>query len=298
MQELRTLFARAGLDEWDMADADCLQRARFLLQHNPCDVLLIDESLCPAADPAALAWLAPLGNVPAIFLAAMEPDTIARAYEAGASICLPRQATLDNPPMLAAALRRAASIGDMSNNLRRSADRLHQCRRQIDRLVHLVWRNVPMDPDQQLLTHRHVLERMQEEVARCGRHGQTFTVAVGEVQAEHAGTDSPDELADWTTSEVARAKRRCDVAGHYGLRGFMLLMVHTPRPGGVSCCRRLQALLEEKARKHSGPRGPVRASFGLSSFGPDCATSELLLSKAELHLEAAKAGAAGGVVAE
>ncbi len=229
MQALRSVFGLASLEGWELAEADSLQRARFLLLHDTCDVLVIDESLCPSADPIALAWLGPRRDVPAIFLTAMEPDTVARALNAGASMCLPRQATLDNPHLLAAALNRAVQIGEVHHHLRRSADRLHQCRRQVDRLVHLVWRNVPMDPDRQWLSHRHVLERMQEEVSRCGRHGQTFTLAVGEVDQEQAGVQGPEELAEWTTMEVARTKRRCDVAGHYGLRGFMLLMVQTPK---------------------------------------------------------------------
>ena len=140
MLALRNVFGLASLEGWELTEADSLQRARFLMLHNSCDVLLIDESLCPSANPYALAWLGPCREVPSIFLTAMEADTVARALNAGASMCLPRQSTMENPHLLASCATRAAAMGEVHHNLRRSADRLHQCRRQVDRLVHLVWR--------------------------------------------------------------------------------------------------------------------------------------------------------------
>src|SRR5439155_14718596 len=43
--ELHDLFAQTALKTWDVLEADSFERARFLLQYNPCDVLLVDESL-------------------------------------------------------------------------------------------------------------------------------------------------------------------------------------------------------------------------------------------------------------
>ena len=77
----------------------------------------------------------------------------------------------------------------------------------------------------------------------------------------------------------------------------MLLMVHTPQAGGITCCRRLQHYLVEEANKAEGPRGPIRASFGLSSYSTENATAESLLGHAEKHLQEARLGASGGVVA-
>jgi GGDEF domain-containing protein len=294
---LRGQFTQAPLDKWDVIDADSFERARFLLQHNPCDILVVDEGLYHDAGALGLAWLAGQREVPIIFMTAMEPDVVAQAYANGVNLCLPRQLALQHTPVLHAALERMAQVSEAQRCQRRSKDNLHLCRRQVDRLVNLLWRTVPMDPQRQWFTQRHILERLQEEVSRGGRHGTVFTVALGEVLAAEAPAETA-ELAEWTTETLAHAKRRCDVAGSYGLQGFMLLMVETPKLGGVAGCKRLQQYISQVAPPPRGPRGPINAYFGLSSFSADNATTESLLSRAEKHLEAAKAGTAGGVVAD
>ena len=133
---------------------------------------------------------------------------------------------------------------------------------------------------------------MQEEIARSERHSAPLTVALGEIRpipGPDDGSTREPVLADWTTERITRAKRRCDVAGQYGLDGFMLLMVHTPGGGGVTCCRRLKQLLEAvPAIANHGPRGPVRADFGVASFADEAASAKGLLSCAEQRLEAAR----------
>jgi GGDEF domain-containing protein len=293
--ELHGLFADAALEGWDLLDADGVARARFLLQHNPCDVLIVDEGLYHTAGPVGLAWLVQDRDTPVICLTGMEAETVAQAYQQGVHLCVPRRLALEHPPLLAAALRRAAGAADAQRSARRTKEGLYQCRRQVDRLVNLLWRTVPGEAQRQWLPQRHILERLQEEVSRSGRHGNVFTVALGELQEADGAADGR-ELPEWTTDALVRAKRRCDVAGHYGLNGFLLLMVHTPKEGAVTCCRRLQKYLANTAP--TGPRGPIRASFGLSSFAANNATSQSILSRAEKHLEVARGGAAGGVVTD
>jgi diguanylate cyclase (GGDEF)-like protein len=296
-EALRPLFSADALAGWEPVGADSFHRARFTLQHTACDVLLIDEGLYCAEGPEGLAWLARQQDVPTVFLGGSEAEVCAQAYERGAAICLPRRTTLDHPPLLAAALRRAAGGAEQARGQRRTREALAQCRRQVDRLVGLLWRTVPMDTQTQWCSQRHILERLQEEVARSGRHGHPLTVAVGEVQAPAEDRAHPD-AGRWVAQRLGRIKRRCDVAGQYGPHGFLLLMVHTPGRGGAACCRRLQRALEEPAAPNVGPRGPVRACFGLASHGAQAATPQALLRTAEERLEAARSGTGDRVVAD
>jgi DNA-binding NarL/FixJ family response regulator len=297
---LRFLFTDDALQSWQPQEADTLEHARVLLKHNPYDILIVDESLCQQSGPLALAWLAQQREVPTVLLTGMDPDAVTRAYEQGVSICLPRRMTLDNPPVLAAALHRTVQIREHQRSHRRTREGLAQCRRHVDRLVNLLWRSVPANPQRQWFTHRHILQRLQEEVLRSGRHGTVFTVALAEMQIP-AG-ESPEAQSDtwneWMTETLARGKRRCDVAGLYGSNGFMLLMVNTAKPGGVAGCRRLQMFLRDQPQPAPGPHGPIPTCFGISTFAEETATSRTLLSRAEKHLEAAKAGAGEGVVAD
>jgi GGDEF domain-containing protein len=294
---LRPLFATEVLGGWEAVPADSFDAARFTLQHTACDVLLIDEGLCCSEGPEGLAWVGQQKDVPMVFLAGSDAEICTLAYERGAAVCLPRRMTLDYPPLLAAALKRAAREGDLLRTQKRTRDSFYKCRRQVDRLVNLLWRTVPMDTQTHWCSQRHVLERLQEEVARCSRHGNPLTIAVGEVQTSEEEAPAA-EGGQWMAQRLTRVKRRCDVAGQYGLQGFLLLMVQTPPDGGAVCCRRLQHALEEPGLPPAGPRGPVRASFGLASYSDATATPQALLRTAEERLEAAKAGAGERVVAE
>jgi diguanylate cyclase (GGDEF)-like protein len=293
--ELRSLFANDALADWEPVEADSFQRARFTLQHTACDVLLVDEGLYHAEGADGLAWLARQGDPPTVFLGGSEAEVCRQAYELGAALCLPRRSTLEHPPLLAAALRRAALFGEAVRRSRRTRATLAQCRRQVDRLVGLLWRTMPLDPQTQWCSQRHVLERLQEEVARCRRHGTPLSVAVSEVQAAGADSAAP-ETGHWVAQRLNRAKRRCDVAGQYGPQGFLLLMVHTSGSGAVVCCRRLQRALEEPSA--AGPGGAVRACFGLATQTEQLATPQALLRAAEERLDAARAGACERVVTE
>ncbi len=294
---LRDLFSCPPLMHWEPVEADSFAKARFVMQHHPCEIMLVNEDLYQHEGDQALDWLTQTRAAPLIFLAGDKPSTVAQAYQHGAHMCLSRAMALACPALVATALDRAVALGEKHRTYHRLAKQLAQCRRHMDRLVHLIWRSAPADPDNSWCTQRHALERLHEEVARTQRHGGPLTLAVGEVQAgQPAALNEP--VAAWTTEVLARAKRRCDVAGQYGLRGFLLLMVQTPTNGGVLCCRRLQRLLQTVPPGGPGPRGPLRACFGLAASSPENTSPQCLLRFADKNLEMAKAGKNEGVVAD
>jgi len=289
---LRGLFMQDALEAWEPRPVDSFEEARFVLQHTTCDLVLVAEGLYQQG-PEGLAWLARQRDVPVVFLATTEPQKITQAYKDGVNVWLPLDLTLVHPKLLAATLERVVEWSTLRRGRHRAAETLQQCRRQIDRLVGILWRTVPMNSDQPWLAQRHMLERLQEEISRTQRHGVPLTVAIGEVhRAPNRDEPEPEEpvMGEWTMQRILRSKRRCDVAGQYGLQGFMLLLVHTPAPGAVTCCKRLQQLLEAvPAIAGQGPHGPVRAYFGLAGLSPDASSAKSLLSSAEQRLEVAKA---------
>jgi diguanylate cyclase (GGDEF)-like protein len=245
-----------------------------------------------------LAWLGRQPDAPLVFLGNEQAERFRAAYEHGASVCLPRSLTLGEPALLDAVLRRTVRGADLLRTHSRTKDTLLQCRRQVDRLVTMLWRTVPVEGDNHWFSQRHVLMRLQEEIARSDRHGVPLTVAVGEVQAPAGEPEQTTvDLTDWMTDRVTSVKRRCDVAGQYGMQGFLLLMVNTPKQGGVTCCQRLRKALEDPGSAAGGSHGPIRACFGIATLSGETPSSQSLLSSAELALDAAKASAAEAIVA-
>jgi len=288
---LRDLFLENLSGQWQSATADSFEQAHFVMQHSPCDVVLVDEGLFRREGAAGLSWLAGRSRAPLAFLASESPAPLTEALRQGVHFCLPRELALNNPQLLAAALERVAQLGRVRESAEKTGGELDEARRQVDRLVQLLWQAAPMDPRTHWFTQHYMMERLYEEIARTGRHGAPLTVAVGEVESPAAPAGA---LPPWTVREITQKKRRADVAGQYGPHGFLLLMVQTPREGGLCCCRRLRQALDEAPEREGKP---VRAYFGLASFSADSCTPQSLLRTAEEHLEEARAGYGEGVVA-
>jgi len=280
-EALADLLIRTLPLAWDVLEADSMERARFNRQLDPCDVMLLDDSLMPG-DPGGMPWLTMRQQTPILLLSDAAPDVLQAHFQAGITHWLPRRLAQENPRLLTAMLQQAAQGSDLRQRLRQREEALAECRRKVNRLVGLLWQAVPVETHTPWYTHRHMLERLHEEVERSQRHGDPLAVVLGEI----AGNDSPPAetedgaVANWAATQVSHHKRRCDVAGQYGPHGFMLLLPHTNDKGAAVCCRRLQELLEERA--------PLQVSFGIASFSADRATANSLLGQAEERLEQAR----------
>ncbi len=295
---IRDLFCKSPLNEWEAVEADSLMRARFVMQHHPCDVLLVNDDIYQQEGEQGLSWLRP-PHVPVVILAGNRAQTVAQAYQEGANLCLSRDMAIACPHLLAAALDRVLEFGEMQRRYKKLQQQMRKCRLHMDRLVSMIWRSAPADGTDPWLSHRYALERLEEEVARAHRHGDPLTVAVGQTVAVgelHADDAfSQDNPVRWLPDVICRAKRRCDVVGQYGMGGFLLLLVKTPKSGGLICCRRLQRILHAEAEKRSGP---MRACFGVAATSADRLSAQVLLCRADQNLETAKTGQGEDIVGQ
>jgi GGDEF domain-containing protein len=288
--ELRALFADRAPAGWEVVEADSVARARFVLQAQATDVLLLDGSRYQPEASDGLAWLAEQTDAPVVLVSDGPSEVIAEALRHGAHVWLPRERALACPALLDAALRQAAQLGLLRRRLEAADDELSACRERVERLVSLLWEAAPGQGPARWFTQRHMLERLDEEVARTQRRGGPLTVVLGEVQSAEGGRLALGEsrrLASWTADRVGHTLRRCDVAGQYGLHGFMLLLPRAGDVEAVGACRRLRGVLEQPGG--TGPFPPLHACFGVASLTPGVGTLQGLLRRAEERLERAKA---------
>lgn len=285
-REFQALFAKEPLDQWEVAVADAFSRARFLVQHNPCDLLLVHEDVFEREGPQGLNWLAWQKNVPVVFLGA-SPWACTRATELGVTLCLHRDMVLDHPPLLAATMKQAMQISDACQGFERTKKQLGETRQHVDRLVTMLWRQTPRKGEQQWYSQPYMLERLEEELARSERHKLPLSLAIGEL-ADEETEEAPIDIPEWGTDLIVKKKRRCDVVGQYGPHGFMLLMVHTPKEGAEVCCKRLQQYFKHPSEELAGPFPSMRAFFGMTSVQGERRTPQELLRLAEQGLESAR----------
>jgi GGDEF domain-containing protein len=133
-----------------------------------------------------------------------------------------------------------------------------------------------------------MLERLEEEVARTQRLGGPLSVVLGEMRLDTGGRLQPDQahrVASWIAERIGGGKRRCDVAGQYGLHGFMLLLPQSSADQAEAACRRLRTLL---AAPPHADLPPVHTCFGLASVPADRPSVQGLLRCAEERLQEAR----------
>jgi diguanylate cyclase (GGDEF)-like protein len=287
--EYRPLFQTQALRDWEPIEVDSLERARFLLQLDPCDVLLLDDSLYRGENGDDLSWLFGQFRIPIVFLADGDVDTATDALRRGAHYWLPRELARCHAPVLAAMLRQAAEFGEVQRRGQETSEALEETRRQVSRLVNLLWEAVPGEGRARWFTQRHMLERLEEEVIRTQRYGGPLSLILGEVDAPptQGPAGEAGQAATWIVDRISRVKRRSDVAGQYGLQGFMLLLPQTDAKGAAGCCRRLHELLEQ-SEENDELFGSFNVHFGVACYSSEVRSVKSLLSRAEEQLESAK----------
>jgi GGDEF domain-containing protein len=130
-----------------------------------------------------------------------------------------------------------------------------------------------------------MLERLEEEVARTQRFGAPLAVVLGELRPETGERLHPDQahrLATWIAERIGQGKRRCDVAGQYGLHGFMLLLPQSSAEQAEAACHRMRTLL---ASPPHADLPPVHVCFGLASVPADRPSVQGLLRCAEERMQ-------------
>lgn len=187
LASLLRLFDDGLVEGWEAGEAESFEQARFVLQHDLYDVLLLDHSVYRPEEMNGLDWLS-RQQPPVAYLARPDARALAAVLERGASQWLPRDLGLSHPPLLAAVLNQAAARGDQRRQQRQVGEALLECRRQVRRLVTLLWGLSPTQAHPRWFTQRHMMERLQEEIARAQRYGTPLSLVIGEVRA---GDDTP-----------------------------------------------------------------------------------------------------------
>jgi GGDEF domain-containing protein len=273
---------------WNSAEVDSLEQACFVLRVQASDVVVLDGSLVCASSAELLDWLAREVSAPLVVVSEDAHDAVIHLVHRGA-IWVPGEAARERPDLFSAILDQAVLRGSQSEQWAADRRALRESQTRIDRLLALLWEAVPGDSATRWFSQHYMLERLEEEVARSRRYGAPLSVVLGELRGgtgERLPTEQTQHLASWLADRVGKAKRRCDVAGQYGLHGFMLLLPESSGEQAREACKRLRNVLTDPP--HVG-LPTVHACFGLASVSAEVPTVQSLLRRAEERLDASHA---------
>lgn len=254
-----------------LAVAGSVLEAEFRLGQRSRDLLIIDGRL-PGLERPLPHFL--LTGPPVVLVLDEERGPDPRPENGVSLLWMPRRLVIENPPLLMAALEQA---GQMVELIRRQAE----SQRQMEALLTLLSTAGNSTPGPRWYSHRVMLERLAEEIARVDRHGGALSLVLAEVAPMSPDGEPDTQALLWVAEQLGQRKRSCDVLGQYGPHGFMLLLPQTQSPGARECCHRLTGVLRNVVE---GQPSPWRLDYGIASYQPPHQATKTLLRLAEEEL--------------
>lgn len=151
------------------------------------------------------------------------------------------------------------------------------------------------DPLTGVFNRRYLEEFLAHETLRAARAGQTFTVAMLDLDDFKAYNDAQGHLAgDRVLREVAQAMtaalRASDLVARYGGEEFTVVLPNTSPPDAARVLERVRAAVAALALpgREAMPRGCITVSVGAACFPQDGTSVRDLLTRADDALYRAK----------
>jgi diguanylate cyclase (GGDEF)-like protein len=144
------------------------------------------------------------------------------------------------------------------------------------------------------LINRRAMHRfLQNEIARFGRTGGTFSLVLVDIDYfkninDQFGHDIGDEVLITLSRVFESAVREQDIVSRWGGEEFLILLPATAQADAFEQAERLRQLLDSDALQIERYPHRITASFGVCEFNPE-ENLEFLLKQADIALYQAKA---------
>ena len=149
------------------------------------------------------------------------------------------------------------------------------------------------DPLTGLHNRRRMLDALNAEIARHGRHGRSFSITMVDVDNfkkynDSYGHPAGDALLKKVGEILKSSLRTNDFAARYGGEEFLILLPDQDQKGAVEVAERIRHRIETETEDPANKRKAVTASLGVATFPESGRTADPLLANADAALYRAK----------
>jgi diguanylate cyclase (GGDEF)-like protein len=151
------------------------------------------------------------------------------------------------------------------------------------------------DPVTNLYNHRHIHQRLDEEIARASRTGKPFAVMMIDLDRfklfnDTHGHPRGDEALRFVASQLRAALRTSDTIGRYGGDEFLAVLPDTTREDAQDTGKRIISMLADRPFVADNPERSVALaiSIGIAYHPDDGTTKDELVALADAALYEAK----------
>ena len=146
-----------------------------------------------------------------------------------------------------------------------------------------------------LFNHRHLHDRLADEVRRSRRQGQPVCLLMADLDHfkrvnDQLGHQAGDEGLRLVASWLSHSVREVDIVGRYGGEEFVVVLSDCDLPNGLRVAEKLRGLVEANSRRPPfDALGGLTVSLGAAQLKPGM-TPEELINAADQALYRAKQG--------
>lgn len=289
-QEIKAVLMKDGTFDHFLEASDGLSAFKLLMDQTP-DVVLCDLVM-PAFDGLKLLAMksarAELSQIPVIMLTAEDDlDRKAEILERGASDYVTKPF---HEKELVARVR-------IHHKLKKLQDELREKNHQLELLA-------VTDVLTSLPNRRHLMQRLEDEVARSRRFEQPLSVLMMDVDHFKKVNDTwghamGDQVLKNLGAFLKASLRETDLAARYGGEEFTVLLPNTPVAGAAIAAENLRTGFAALMHELQGEKIQRTMSLGLACLeAQDPRDQEALLKAADEALYRAKEGGRNQVVVE